>query len=181
MMNTYFLFLRGVNIGGKNMIKMTELAHWMEALDFNHVKTYLQSGNVIFQSKLHDEETLAQQLEDMLMQKAALNIPCQIRNVDDLKRINTLLDHYEAKKLPTANLFVTLLSEHPSEENILKLKAMKTDDDLFYVHGKEAIVVCQQPYHKTKLSNNVLERVLKVKATSRNDNTMRALLKAITA
>ena len=181
MMNTYFLFLRGVNVGGKNMIKMTELAHWIEALGFNHVKTYLQSGNVIFQSKLHHEEKLAQQLEEMLWQKAALNIPCQMRNVEDLKRINTLLDHYEATKLPTANLFVTLLSEPPSEENILKVKAIKTDDDVFYVHGREVIVVCQQPYHKTKLSNNVFERVLKVKATSRNDNTMRALLKAITA
>jgi len=176
-MKTYILFLRAVNVGGNNMIKMKDLCDWMEELKFKNIKTYLQSGNVVFQSPPKNEYELSQLIANMILCKTNLNIACQIRNVEEIKHINALLDRHESQKSPDSNLFVTLFSELASPENIQKLKEAKTDNDVVYVYGREAIVECFQPYHKTKLTNNLFEKMLKVKATSRNDKTMRALMK----
>ena len=159
------------------MIKMKDLIVWMEELKFKNIKTYLQSGNVVFQSFTKAEHELTQLIAEMILRKTNLNIACQIRDVEEIMQINALLDRHESQKSPDSNLFVTLLSEQPSAENIQKLKEAKTDNDVVYVYGREAIVECFQPYHKTKLTNNLFEKMLKVNATSRNDKTMRALMK----
>jgi uncharacterized protein (DUF1697 family) len=67
-MNTYVILLRGVNVGGKNKISMTELKRRLEEEGFDHVTTYLNSGNVILKSKL-GAKTLSQKIESVLSEK----------------------------------------------------------------------------------------------------------------
>ena len=65
-MHTYVALLRGINVGGKNLIKMTDLAACFQALGFSNVHTYIQSGNVIFSTDETDQSRLAGSLEEAL-------------------------------------------------------------------------------------------------------------------
>ena len=74
-MNLYIAFLRGVNISGKNKIPMAELKTGFENLGFGAVKTYLNSGNVLFSSDRNGREELASQIESMIKVKFGVDIP----------------------------------------------------------------------------------------------------------
>ena len=65
-MNQYVALLRGINVGGKNLIKMTDLAACFQAQGFANVRTYIQSGNVIFSADETDQSRLTGLLEDAL-------------------------------------------------------------------------------------------------------------------
>jgi uncharacterized protein (DUF1697 family) len=71
-MNTYVILLRGINVGGKNKIPMAELKSFLEEQGFDNVKTFIQSGNVIVQSKL-DAKTIGQKIEKSLPGKFKLD------------------------------------------------------------------------------------------------------------
>ncbi len=175
-MNTYFLFLRAINVGGHNMIKMTHLTSWLQQLVFENIKTYLQSGNVVFQSKYKDVGLLENQIRAKIMVEAQLDIACIIRTHKELIKLNSLLDKYEADKPENSSVFVTMLSVLPTNENFEKLSSVKSEPDSFIAYGSDIVLVCQQPYHKTKLSNNLFERTLRVEATTRNHKTIQGML-----
>ena len=67
-MNWYVVLIRGINVGGKNKMPMTELRQFLGELDFTDVATYIQSGNVLLRSKLSSEK-VQQVIEDMLPKK----------------------------------------------------------------------------------------------------------------
>ena len=71
-MKRYVVLLRGINVGGKNKISMTELKFCLEEQGFEDVMTYIQSGNVILQSSL-DATALGQKIEAMLSNKFKLD------------------------------------------------------------------------------------------------------------
>ena len=74
-MKRYIAFLRGVNISGKNKVPMAELRKDFERLDFGEVKTYLNSGNVVFSSDEDNAERLTKQIERMIKNQFDLDIP----------------------------------------------------------------------------------------------------------
>ncbi|MCB0093014.1 MAG: DUF1697 domain-containing protein, partial [Caldilineaceae bacterium] len=61
-MNTYIALLRGINVGGNNKLPMKELAALLDGLGLQNVKTYIQSGNVVFQSERADVAALSQEI-----------------------------------------------------------------------------------------------------------------------
>lgn len=69
MLHTYVALLRGINVGGNNLIKMVDLKAEFEHLGFHAVKTYIQSGNVIFQSDLNSPAELKPIIEERLKQR----------------------------------------------------------------------------------------------------------------
>jgi uncharacterized protein (DUF1697 family) len=86
-MNSYLALLRGINVGGKNRIKMADLKACFEGLGFEDVRTYIQSGNVIFGAEEVDQGTLAGQIEDALSRTFDYEIPVVVRSGDELNDI----------------------------------------------------------------------------------------------
>jgi uncharacterized protein (DUF1697 family) len=175
-MPTYFLFLRAINVGGHNTIRMKDLTLWMQQLGFTGVKTYLNSGNVIFQTDHNKANELEKQIRQKILLETNLDIACFIRSFEDLTQINAILINHEASKPQSSNIFLTLLSGHPSPEALQKLHSLNTAPDSFTPCDAEIVLQCQQPYHKTKLSNALFEKTCKLQATTRNINTIQALL-----
>lgn len=68
-MNQYLVLLRGINVGGKNIIKMVDLKASFEAMGFTNVRTYIQSGNVLLESAEKDKETLTVEIEQGLSKR----------------------------------------------------------------------------------------------------------------
>ena len=74
-MARYIAFLRGVNISGKNKVPMAELKNGFEEIGFSEVRTYLNSGNVIFSSDEGDMEGFINQIETMIKRQFGVDIP----------------------------------------------------------------------------------------------------------
>ena len=86
-MKRYIAFLRGININGKNKVSMAELKQGFEKLDFGDVKTYLNSGNVIFSSDEEDAKKFTNQIEVMIKNRFGLDIPVFIILKEELDKI----------------------------------------------------------------------------------------------
>ncbi len=86
-MKHYLAFLRGINISGKNKVPMAELKSGFESLDFAKVKTYLNSGNVIFSSDHDDIALMKDQIETMIKNKFQLDIPVFVISKEELESI----------------------------------------------------------------------------------------------
>ena len=86
-MNKYVALLRGINVGGKNLIKMVELKACFEALGFENVRTYIQSGNVLFGAGESDQAMLAGVVEDALSRTFDYHLPVVVRSEKEMKNI----------------------------------------------------------------------------------------------
>ena len=86
-MKRYIALFRGINISGKNKIPMTELQKRYVELGFREVKTYLNSGNVIFSSETDDIRSLVMQVETMIKNQFDLDIPVFIISKEEMGNI----------------------------------------------------------------------------------------------
>ena len=83
-MQNYIALLRGINVGGKNKIAMSELKAAFEENDYSNVSTYINSGNIIFSSHSDNEAKIKKKCEHIIADKFKLNIPVAIISVQDL-------------------------------------------------------------------------------------------------
>ena len=86
-MKRYIALLRGINISGKNKVSMAELKRAFERLGYNDVKTYLNSGNVIFSSDEADTIKITRQIEEMIQHRFHLDIPVFVISQEGLRDI----------------------------------------------------------------------------------------------
>jgi uncharacterized protein (DUF1697 family) len=114
-MTTYLAFLRGINVGGGNMLPMKELSEICEDVGFKRVRTYINSGNVIFESGF-PSETLRKKLEEALLKKRGKKIEVSIRTDSELKAI---LAKNPFPKAQPSKIGVVFLS-HPLPKDYLK-------------------------------------------------------------
>ncbi len=84
-MTNYISILRGINVGGQKSIKMADLKTLYENLGFSNVKTYVQSGNVVFQTKAEKTELLEQKIHGQIKAKYGFEVPVIVMTVDKLK------------------------------------------------------------------------------------------------
>ena len=88
-MNQYVALLRGINVGGKNLIKMTELKACFEAQGFHDVATYIQSGNVLFRTAGSDQAGLISRIEELLEATFKYRASVVLRSANQLQKIVT--------------------------------------------------------------------------------------------
>lgn len=86
-MNVYVALLRGINVGGKNLIKMTDLADCFQGLGFTQVRTYIQSGNVIFATDESDRAGLAARLESTLSETFQYAASLVLRSAEEMQSV----------------------------------------------------------------------------------------------
>ena len=172
-MHTYISILRGINVSGQKKIIMTDLVKLYEDLGFTDVKTYIQSGNVVFNStKKVSNSLLVKQIETKINEIYGFQVPVIIRTVDDLSKI---IASNPFKNETSENLYITFLSNLPNSNHLENLTELNYLLDEFIVIEKE-IYLNVSSYGTTKLSNSFFENKLKVTATTRNWNTVNKLL-----
>lgn len=176
-MTTYISILRGINVSGKNLIKMNLLQDMYKDSGFRNVKTYIQSGNVVFES----EETFKGEIERILTngiwKKFAVNVPVILREKSELKVILEQNPFLHQSKYSIDNLYITLLSKIPEKKFLEVLNNRSYLPDEYAIINKTIYLFCPNGYGKTKLSNNFFENKLKVIATTRNLKTLTELVR----
>ena len=175
-MNTYISMLRGINVTGHNKISMPDLKNFYESLDFQNVVTYIQSGNVIFDTKLKDLSKLSALIELNIKKSFNLDVSVILRNKIDLKRIISDNPFIKRNEDPS-KLHITFLQTPPYYLN--KLSSILIDTDEFIIIDKEIFLFCPNGYGRTKFTNNFFENKLSLTATTRNWNTVNALYKIV--
>ena len=167
--------LRGINVGGQKKIRMSDLASLYESLGLAHVKTYVQSGNVVFQSTKSDAAALTNLLEARIKQSWGYSVSVFIRDTNDFQRVIANNPFLNKRREDPARLGVTFLYCLPSEEKWSGLGTPKDKADEFSFDGQEIYLFCPNGFARTKFSNTFFEKKLSVAATSRNWNTVIAL------
>jgi len=176
-MTTYISMLRGINVGGHKKIKMDTLKQLYVELGYTNVQTYIQSGNVIFQTQDIDAVNLAKSIAKKILEVSGLEVPVLVLKLDEMKRIiknSPFL--FDSSKNPTS-FYVTFLSETPDTISLKKIKSTDFGTDHFELLDKAIYVYCPTGYGTTKLTNTFFENKLKVTATSRNWKTVNELVR----
>jgi uncharacterized protein (DUF1697 family) len=163
-MTKYVAFLRAINVGGHAIIKMTDLKQMFESLGLENVQTYIQSGNVIFESDEEDTASMEKLIEDQVEKAIGHKTRLFVRTVQEVQSI--------AKKSPlTATgdepVYVSFLKEKADKKLQEALLAFRSDADDFAVKGRE-VYNLRRDRDKSVFSNNFVEKILKMPSTTRN-------------
>lgn len=177
-MASYISIIRGINVSGQKLIKMTDLRQLYENLGFEKVTTYLQSGNVLFSSTEKDTRVLEELIASVIKNSFGFDVPVIVLKAETLEVIirDNPFVHDEDKDV--SFLYVTFLSASPLKSPDLEkiLTKRKPREEIAFV-SNVVYLYCPNGYGTTKLNNNFLETKLKVKATTRNWKTTTELLK----
>lgn len=174
-MAVFLSILRGINVSGQKLIKMPDLKALYEELGLKNVSTYIQSGNVIFESS--NSKSLSERIEKKILEKYAFHVPVMIRDVNEIQEVIDGNTYLKEKNIEPEKLHITFLEKEPSPENLNKIKDLNYEPDRFYISGKTIYLHCPNGYGKTKLTNTFFENKLKVSATTRNWKTTNEILK----
>ena len=175
-MQTYISILRGINVSGQKLIKMDALRKMFEDIKFKKVKTYIQSGNVIFESSKSTIESLEKKIMKGIKESFGFDVPVLVKDLSELKIVLKNNPFLKKQNEDVSKLHVTFLSEIPSKENVEKIQAGNYGADEFVLEGKNIYLFCPNGYGNTKLTNNFFENKLKLSATTRNWKTVNELV-----
>ncbi len=171
--------LRGINVSGQKKIKMNELRTLYESLGFRLVKTYIQSGNVIFESPDSDTSELKSKIETNIKQTYGLSVTVIIRTAGEFQHVINNNPFCGTRQEDITKLHVTFLSETPSASSLKTIDKLKDKSNEWIIAGKEIYLFCPNGYGRTKLTNNFFAKNLNLSATTRNWNTVNKLYEIV--
>ncbi|SFD36860.1 Uncharacterized conserved protein, DUF1697 family [Algibacter lectus] len=172
-METYIALLRGINVGGKNKILMAELRDLLLNMGLKHVQTYIQSGNIIFNSEEGNASELEFQITEAIKKRFELSVPVLVITSDALNTIFNTCPFSEEKKQKS---YFSLLYTAPEIDLVNEVLSMKFENEEINILANCVYFYSSIGYGKTKYNNNFFERKLKITATARNYKTMAKLL-----
>ena len=175
-MKKYLALLRGINVGGNNKVEMKKLKLAFEAAGFAAVRTYINSGNVMFESAEGDLNKLENIIKKLLQKTCGFAIGVVIREQADLQKIAKLIPHawQNDKEQKTDILF--LWKDFDNKNSLKLIKAVAGVDDLIYVSGAIVWHVKRENYNKSAMHKFAGTPLYK-NMTARNVNTVRRLVK----
>lgn len=155
---------------------MADLRASFQGLGFTNVVTYIQSGNIAFETIKDDIGKLEQDIKSDIADTFGYDIPALILPQEDIKIIISNNPFLPDKEMDVKFLHVTLLSHLPEKERIITIDGYNHKEDQFEILGKTVYIYAPGGYGKTKFNNSFFEKKLGVPATTRNWKTLNKLL-----
>ncbi|HEY0639966.1 MAG TPA: DUF1697 domain-containing protein [Pseudonocardiaceae bacterium] len=168
-MTRYAALLRGINLGSRNRVAMTDLRAIFTDLGHRDVVTHVQSGNVAFTSGGGTAADIERAVTGELAARLGHDVPVMVRSHAELGRLVDGVPYPVDDPLRT---HVTLLAEAPDAELVAALTVPEGESARLTLRGRDVYLHTPDGYGRTKLSNAFLERRLKVAATTRNWRTV---------
>lgn len=167
--------LRGINVGGKHKLPMTQLVALFEAEGCTRVETLIQSGNVVFAATAKLAATLPRSLPRALQAHCGFDVPVVLRTAAEFRA--AAAEHpLAAKDVDAKSLHVAFLRDPPTAAARAKLDPDRSPGDAFVVKGREVYLALGNGVAKTKLTNAWLDRELDTVSTLRNWATIGKLV-----
>jgi uncharacterized protein (DUF1697 family) len=165
-MEKYIGLLRGINVGGKNKIKMVELIKILKGIGLENIRTYIQSGNIVFQCVERDYDEIALEISQAICDSYGFS---PITLVLGLKEFSEAIKNNpfpEAENEPKA-LHFYFLEQVPQNPNIAALENIKRESECYKLVGKVFYLYAPEGIGRSKLAAKV-ENALGVVVTARN-------------
>lgn len=174
-MKTYIALLRGINVSGQKKIRMADLKAHLEELGWEGIRTYIQSGNIIFRSHDDDPGLLASAIRQKLKDKYGFDVPTLVLFPEELQRIIENNPFSRDTGAAVNRLYVTFLFSTPGAGPASELQTLKNPNEHFDLQDNYIFLYYPDGYGRAMMNNNAFEKVLKVEATTRNWNTVNKL------
>ena len=164
--------LRGINVGGHKRIKMDPLRKSLGALGFEQVKTYIQSGNVVFNTAQLSPAGLSKRIEESILRDFGHSVSVISRTLDEMGKTIAANPFLKQRGINQAKLHVMFLPESPVPSDLRQLEGLTAAPDQSRCVGKEIYLYLPNGFAESSLANNPLERRLLQRATIRNWRTV---------
>lgn len=141
----YVALLRGINVGRKNKVKMETLREVCSSLGFENVKTYINSGNVVFETRKSDNQKLAAKIAKAIEKEFSLTIKVIVRTFPEIENIiknNPFSGQFENDK----DLHVFFLDEEMPKEKCELLLSNNNENEMFAVRNLEISAFCESAF-----------------------------------
>ncbi len=173
--STWVALLRGINVGGRNRLPMKDLAAMFEDAGCDNVRTYIQSGNVLFRADEARAEEIPSLIGAAIRDRFGYEIPIVTRRASDLDAI-VEANPFVAAGAETDRLHVLFLADAPAAEDVEALDPDRSPGDEFAVRGREVYLHYPNGTARSKLTNARFDSRLSTVTTMRNWKTVRKLL-----
>jgi len=175
-MTTYIALLRGINVGGHNMVAMKELRALCERLGLENVTTLLQSGNVVFQSASRDASALEAKLEQETARKLGVKPAYFIRTADEWASLVKRNPFREEAERDPGHLLAVAMKHAPGPAAVKALRAAIVGREIVEMRGRDGYFYYPDGVGRSKLTPNLIDKHLGGSGTARNWNTVLKLL-----
>ena len=170
--------LRGINVGGKNIVPMPELTALFSAAGCSDVRSYIQSGNVVFRADRALTKRLPALMAAQIATRFGCDVPVILRTRAELAAV-ARGNPFLAPEVDAATLLVMFLAEAPAARSIAALDPERSPPDEFVVRGREIFLRCPNGFGRSKLSNQYFDSKLATTSTARNWRTVLKLLELV--
>jgi uncharacterized protein (DUF1697 family) len=178
-METYLALLRGINVTGRNKLPMKELAAMFEDVGCSDVRTYIQSGNVVFTAPATLARRIPTLMNEAIGEQFGYDIPVVLRRASELADI-VAANPFAGRGIDAKQLHVAFLADAPDGDAIAELDPQRSPPDEFVVVGGQIYLRLPAGMARTKLTNAYFDRVLDTVSTMRNWRTTKKLLELST-
>lgn len=178
-MDTCIALFRGINVGGHNKLPMKELVAVLEGLGLRDIRTYIQSGNVVFSSKQEDKIKLAARISAAIQKSHGFEPWVLLLEADALARA-IKANPFPEGEADGKTLHFNFLATVPPKPDLAGLERLKAASERFQLKGEVAYLYAPEGIARSKLASG-MERQLGVPMTGRNWNTVRKLKEMVEA
>jgi uncharacterized protein (DUF1697 family) len=176
-MTTYVAFLRGINVGGKKLIKMEDLRRVVESIGLKNVRTFIASGNVLFETSQTNRDALTRKIEKKLLTAFGHDVPVVLQTIDELKDLLRAGPFKKIKPSAGVMMCVTLLVGSPRAGPKLPFQSEKENLEVLAIKNHAAFILCRRKKNGSfAFPNNFLEKEFGVTATTRQWNTINRIV-----
>ena len=173
-MATWVVLIRGINVGGKMKLAMSDLRVLVTSLGHTNVATYIQSGNVIMTTQRSDRRELADEIAAAIHRSHGLSVSVILRTPDELR--TALAANPYSSVAETTRVLITFLSDAPDPADVRSLELERFAPDRFELVGTELYVHYPNGVGPSKLTLDYFEKRLRARGTARNLNTVAKLI-----
>ena len=164
--------LRGINVGGKNILPMKSLAALFENAGCRDVATVIQSGNVVFRAEAALTAQLPELIRKAILRAHQIDVPVILRSAAELKKIAARHPHLKPGT-ELKLLYVGFLAKRPGAAKVAALDPKRSPEDVYSVHGREVYVrYSPAGSARSKFTNQYIDTRLGTVSTLRNWNTV---------
>jgi uncharacterized protein (DUF1697 family) len=174
-MPIYISMLRGINVGGHKTIKMDKLRKSLEALGFEQVKTYIQSGNAVFKAAKSSPTVLSRRIEERILRDFGFSVSVISRTADEMANAIKNNPFLSETGIDPEKLHIAFLSGSPAPSALSKLATLTLKPDQSRCLGSEVYLYFPNGVSGSSLWKHPLDGVLSVGATTRNWKTVNSL------
>jgi uncharacterized protein (DUF1697 family) len=167
--------LRGVNLG-RRRVKMDALRALFESLGLREVQTFVQSGNVVFRSERKDLAALTKKIESAVERKFRFHSDVILRTASEMREVIERNPLAKRSDLEPNKFLVWFLVSDPGQETRKKVQAINTEPEVLFIDGREVFIYFPNGMARPKMKWPAIEKILAVRGTGRNWNTVNKLL-----